>query len=295
MSTNRPDKTFAVIGCGRLGTSLAVFLGRQGYTPTAFASKTRASAEKAAAFAGAGIVYDEPAPAAGTAGLVFLTTPDTQIEPVCRGLTQAGGFDEGQVIFHLSGALSSEVLDSARQAGACVGSLHPLQAFAPYKQDQASPFAGINMSVEGDPGAVAAGKEIVEALGASSFIIPTDAKVLYHASAVVASNYLVTLEHFALSLLMETGLDEERAYEILEPLIQGTLANVKARGSVDALTGPVARGDGEIIARHLADIDRKMPQFSALYRVLGRHTLAVAQQQPGFPKETGPTLSDLFA
>lgn len=294
MNTNKMETSFAVVGCGRLGISLAVFLSRRGYVPAAFCSKTRASAEAAAAHAGSGSVHDDPAEAARAARLVFIATPDTQIEPVCRTMAEQGGFHAGHTVFHLSGALSSTVLSAAKKAGADKGSLHPLQAFAPYQADMVSPFEGINMSVEGDPDAVAAGRDIVAALGARAFVIPTDAKVLYHASAVAASNYLVTLEHFALSLLMQTGLDEQRAYEILEPLIHGTLANLKARGSVDALTGPVARGDHVIISRHLADIDEKMPRFSELYRILGRHTLDIARQQKGFPNETGPKLSGLF-
>ena len=132
------------------------------------------------------------------------------------------------------------------------------------------------MSIEGDAVAVEFGKDIVNALKANSFTIPTDAKTMYHASAVVASNYLVTLEHFALELLKAADLSEENAYEILEPLILGTLNNIKVRGSIDALTGPVARGDDEIVSRHLSDIDRKLPQFSDLYRVLGKYTLDMA-------------------
>ncbi|MCA1793270.1 MAG: DUF2520 domain-containing protein, partial [Desulfobacteraceae bacterium] len=110
----------------------------------------------------------------------------------------------------------------------------------------------------------------------------------------VASNYLVTLEHFALTLLAQTGLDQARAYEILEPLIQGTLRNIASKGSVDALTGPVVRGDEDIIARHLADIDNKMPQFSAMYRLLGRHTLDIARMRSDFPKAADQRLADLL-
>lgn len=294
MNTSRPNKEFCVIGCGRLGTNLAVFLSKKGYIPRAFASRTRSSAENASAFSRGGSVCDAPADAAKTCNLVFITTPDGLIPSVCDQVAADGGFTRDTVVYHLSGALSSDILEGARQAGASAGSLHPLQAFAPYEQGQSSPFKGVNMSIEGDDTAVALGQEIVDALGANAFTIPTDAKTLYHASAVVASNCLVTLEQFALTLLMDTGLSEAQAYGILEPLIQGTLGNIKARGCVDALTGPVVRGDEEIIARHLADIDRKMPQFSDLYRLLGRHTLDIARQRPDFPKDSDAGLADLF-
>ena len=293
MSTNKPQ-SFSIIGCGRVGVCLAVFLRSQGFVPQAFSSRSLESAEHAALMAGSGRAVADALSAARGADIVFLTPPDTEIEPVCQSIADAGGFASGTTVFHLSGALSSDILAPAREQGAQTGSIHPLQAFAPYEKGQANPFSGINMSVEGSPGAQALGQEIVAVLGASAFTIPTRSKTLYHASAVVASNYLVTLEHFALQLLMETGLSEENAFDILDPLIRGTLANIKARGSVGALTGPVARGDQKIVAAHLRDLDQTRPEFSALYRLLGQHTLAIAGQQ-GLEDNAAESLSRLFS
>jgi predicted short-subunit dehydrogenase-like oxidoreductase (DUF2520 family) len=294
MNTNKPDKRFCIVGCGRVGINLAVFLTQQGYGPAALASRTPDSARNAAAVVQGGRVFDRPEDAAKTCRLVFISTPDDRIAPVCDRIASAGGFDEHSVVFHLSGALSSDVLSAARKKGAATGSLHPLQAFAPYEPGAASPFEGINMSIEGTARALALGRDVVAALKARPFTIPTDAKTLYHAAAVVASNYLVTVEHFALTLLGRAGLAPDRAFEILEPLIQGTVRNIASRGSVDALTGPVVRGDETIITRHLADIDQKMPEFADLYRLLGRHTLEIARMRPDFPETADPGLVDLF-
>lgn len=294
MNTNKAERRFCVIGCGRVGIHLAVFLSQQGFGPVAFASRTRESAQKAKDFVQNGAVFNDSAQAAKGCEVIFITTPDTLIEPVCEQVAQAEGFSENSVVFHLSGALSSQVLAAARKAGAATGSLHPLQAFAPYTPGVTSPFAGINMSVEGTSRAQALGRDIVTALQARPFTIPTDAKTLYHAAAVVASNYLVTVEHFALTLLGRAGLAPEQAFDILEPLIQGTLRNIASQGSVDALTGPVVRGDEAIIARHLTDIDKKMPQYSGLYRLLGEHTLEIARMRPDFPKASDPGLAELF-
>ncbi|MCP4673911.1 MAG: DUF2520 domain-containing protein [Desulfobacula sp.] len=287
-------KEFCLIGCGRLGINLAVFLSKQGFIPRAFSSKNLASAEAALELAGRGQVYENPVKAVKTSNIVFITTPDTMIEPVCENIARNSGFNKNSVVFHLSGALSSGILTSAKLNGAYVGSIHPLQAFAPYEQGQESPFKGINISIEGDDEAIVLGKEIVNALRANSFTIPTNAKTLYHASAVVASNYLVTLEHFALELLKKADQPEEKAYDILEPLILGTLNNIKARGCINALTGPVARGDHEIVSRHLLDIDKKMPQFSKLYRMLGQYTLDIAEKRGDLSKNDIQKLGDLF-
>lgn len=294
MNTNKQNKNFSVIGCGRLGTNLAVFLAKSGYTPAAFSSRRIESARRTGRLAGGGKAYENPVDAAKQSSLVFITTPDTVIESVCEKIAQGRGINRESNVFHLSGALDSSILRSARKTGAGLGSIHPLQAFAPYEKGQASPFKGINMSIEGDDRAVASGQEIVKALKANSFTIPTKAKTLYHASAVVASNYLVTLENFALELMKQADLTEEKAYDILEPLIMGTLNNIKNKGSINALTGPVARGDDEIVAKHLADIDKTVPQFSSLYRLLGQYTLDIADQRGDLDRAARLRLSILF-
>ena len=239
-------------------------------------------------------MFDTAADCARAGDIVFITTPDGLIESICSDLARQNALGPETMVFHLSGAHSSGILAQAKQLGAVVGSIHPLQSFAPYEPGQASPFKGINVSVEGDPDAVAQGKEIAAALDARAFAIPTESKTLYHASAVVASNYLVTLVRFALTLLMETGLREDVAFEILSPLIQGTLSNIGSRGCTRALTGPVARGDHETVSRHLADIDEKTPEYSALYRLLGAHTLDIAGAGNGLPEEAEKMLSQLF-
>jgi predicted short-subunit dehydrogenase-like oxidoreductase (DUF2520 family) len=289
------ENKFSIIGCGRLGISLSVFLEQQGFVPVSFCSKSIESAQKAQkSTQGSGKVYENAAEAAKQCRLVFITTPDTIIEPVCEKISKAGGFSADSIVFHLSGALSSDILSSAKASGARTGSIHPLQAFAPYEPGQDSPFIGINMSIEGDEKAVALGKDIVKALQANPFTIPTDCKILYHASAVVASNYLVTLENFALELLMKAKLSEKQAYDIIEPLIQGTLTNIKARGSVDALTGPVARGDFEIVSSHIEGIGNQVPGFLKLYRLLGEYTLDITKQRGEISKEACYRLSELF-
>jgi len=273
---------------------LAAFLFKKEYMAAGFFSRTRAAAQAARAAAGCGTVFDTAADCARAGDIVFITTPDDVIAPICSDLAQQKALEPGTMVFHLSGALSSDILTQAKQAGAVVGSIHPLQSFAPYEPGQPNPFEGINVSVEGDPDAVSLGKDIATALGALSFAIPTESKTLYHASAVVASNYLVTLVRFALTLLMKTGLREDVAFEILSPLIQGTLFNLGSRGCTRALTGPVVRGDHETVSRHLADIGEKIPEFSTLYRLLGAHTLDIAKAGNGLPEEAEKILSRLF-
>ena len=202
-------------------------------------------------------------------------------------------------VFHLSGALSSEILSSAlcsdpENSKINIGSIHPLQSFTLYEEDQKSPFYGINISVEGTDGAVKIGEQIVDALNANFFTIPTDAKMLYHAAAVVASNCLVTLEDFAIKLLQKADLSEIKAYEILEPLIVGTLNNIQNKGTVQALTGPVVRGDSDIVSNHIKAIEKDMPDFSPLYNIMGKYTLEIAKKRNEISSDQIDKLAKLF-
>ncbi|MDY0374452.1 MAG: DUF2520 domain-containing protein [Desulfobacterium sp.] len=284
----------SIIGCGRVGTALAVFLARAGYPIAGLASKTVASAENAAALAGTGQVFAHAGDAAQRGKIVFITTPDGAIQEVFETLAaqKQKAFQPETVVFHCSGALSSSLFSKVPDLAR--GSIHPLQSFAPHEPGQPSPFKGVNISVEGDDLAVVQGTEIIRDLGGISFTIPTQAKTLYHAAAVVASNYLVTIEHFAVELLKEADLSEPRAYEILEPLISGTLANIGRKGTMAALTGPVARGDDKIVAAHLADLEKKRPDYLELYKTLGRHTLKIAEQNNTLDPESQTRLTELL-
>jgi len=117
---------------------------------------------------------------------------------------------------------------------------------------------------------------MAEDLGSICLTIKTEAKTLYHASAVVASNYLVTLQDLALRLIGEAGLSGDDAFKVLNPLIKGTLSNIENVGAIKALTGPIARGDIETITRHLDEIGEKTPNLLLLYKILGQYTVDIA-------------------
>jgi predicted short-subunit dehydrogenase-like oxidoreductase (DUF2520 family) len=276
MTDSKPN--IAVIGCGRVGTALALHLERAGYAVVGLASRRLASAQAAAAFLRTpGRLSERPEQVTPRAQVVFITTPDGAIAQVCRETALSGGFAPGAVVLHCSGALSSMILAPARGAGAHIGSLHPLQSFAAPRADH-DPFRGIIVSVEGDGPALERAEALSRDLGARCHRIRTAAKTLYHAAAVVASNYLVTLLDLSFALLGEAGVAPEQALDVLGPLIDGTLANVRRCGPAAALTGPVARGDRQTVGDHLAAIGGLDPASLPLYRALGRATVELARR-----------------
>lgn len=271
-------KSFSIVGCGKVGATLARYLTHVGYRPYGFASRTLESAQKAAELAGVKRYTTDPLEVTQDADLVFITTPDGRIGEVCASIAALDGFTKKNMVFHCSGSLPSTLLASAKIKGAVIGSIHPLQSFASASGDK-NPFEGIVMAVEGDEPAVAMGLEMAKALGARGFRIQTDAKTLYHASAVVASNCLVTLVDFAYQLLGASGIAHKDAYTVLGPLIEGTLSNIKKVGTTQALTGPVVRGDATTVSEHLNAIGETLPHLKELYTILGRHTIEIAKKR----------------
>jgi predicted short-subunit dehydrogenase-like oxidoreductase (DUF2520 family) len=157
-------------------------------------------------------------------------------------ISQHRAFEKNAVAIHCSGALSSDILSSARECGAVVATLHPLQSFA--SVDQAVTLVpGSFCTIEGDKSALPIVRQMVEDLGGILLEITADKKTLYHAAAVAASNYLVTLIHLALELNEAAGLPGDTSFNALLPLIRGTLSNIGVKGIPGGLTGPIARGD----------------------------------------------------
>jgi len=267
--------SFSIVGCGKVGKALGKSLVDAGYAAAGTASKSLSSAKKAADLLQTGRYSDVPWEITASADVVLITTPDGAIADTCRLIAENKGFKPNAVVLHCSGALPSTILSSAGRCGAFTGSMHPLQSFAADDFSR-NPFAGIIVDVEGEPPALAIARQMATDLGATCLVIETNAKTLYHAAAVVASNYLVTLLALAFKLLSEAGISGPTAYSVLQPLIKGTLANIQTVGIPQALTGPIARGDIETVKQHIAAIESKTPQLLDLFKTLSFHTIEIA-------------------
>ncbi len=286
--------SFAIVGCGKVGTSLGWFLSKRGYALTGVATRSPESAEAAARLVGTECFSDKPWEVTLPADIVFITTPDAAIAGTCRDIQAHGGFRKNAVVLHCSGSLPSTILRSEGGSDYHTGSLHPLQSFAALKTDS-NPFRGIIAAVEGDTAAATVAREIARDLGAVCLEIKTEAKALYHASAVVASNYLVSLMDLSLRLMAAAGITGKNAIDVLYPLIRGTLGNIEKVGIPAALTGPISRGDVETVADHLAEMTSKTPELIPLYKSLGRHTIQLALDKGGLSSDKAEKLEALLS
>jgi predicted short-subunit dehydrogenase-like oxidoreductase (DUF2520 family) len=210
--------------------------------------------------------------ASGTT-ILILAVPDARLAEVAYDLSRAGEGPPGCVVLHLAGALSTEALAPLHSVGYPVGSMHPLQAIAdPWHSGDR--LLGAAYALAGERAAVGAARRLVNALEGLPIVIAPNARPLYHASAVIASNYLIGLLAFAVRLMMDAGVSESDSIEALLPLMKGTLDNLEHLGVAHALTGPIARGDADTVRLHLT---RLSAPDRELYCRLGLELLRVAR------------------
>jgi predicted short-subunit dehydrogenase-like oxidoreductase (DUF2520 family) len=186
-----------------------------------------------------------------SADLLILCVPDTAIADVARSIAA------GPWIAHVSGATPLAALDPhVRRFG-----LHPLQTFTRARGPEQIDGAWSAITAE-TADARSRALWLADTLGFQRFEVADADRVLYHAGAVIAANYLVTLFRAASRLLQEAGAPPDA----LIPLMQRTIENGFE------LTGPIARGDRATVDAHLAAIDRQAPELGPMYRALAAIT-----------------------
>lgn len=287
------ERGIAIIGAGKVGTAIGWLLRKKGFAIASIACRTEESLQKALPYTG-GTATTNAVKAANLADIIFLTTNDDQIENVCFQIAQGGGFKKGDAVFHMSGAHSIDVLKSAREAGAEVGSIHPLQS-----------FADVDGAIKNLPGSVFGltveepllplVRQIVSALDGEMVLIKDGDRSIYHAGACVACNYLVSLIHFGQRFYQALGISEDLALKAFWPLIMGTLANIERKSTAAALTGPIARGDLGTLKKHLSALDARLPELAHLYRELAKYTVKVAREKGTINLKQEELLNELLS
>lgn len=266
-----------LIGPGRLGIAMIGELCRRGLPPVAL---TGCTPEKVATVANRyGLKTCSVQDISDAADLILLTVADDALASLADLLSKEGSW-QGKVVLHTSGALDSDILQPLRNAGAAVGSLHPLQSFA--GEDRIP--QGTVFGVEGDPAAKEAAMALGQFFNGETFILPPGYKSLYHAGACIAANFLVTLESLAGELMETAGLDREKVPGALLPLVEGVVENMRRLGLSQALTGPISRGDAQTIKGHITALKAAAPSLLPLYLQLSGYTLELAETN-GLPAD----------
>lgn len=265
------------IGAGKVGTALGIFFKQNRLTLSGYLSRREVSSQCAAKATDSSVFFDLPS-LVSASDVIFITTGDDQISTVIDQLKQTSCLTKHHTLIHASGALSSDLFDplSASACGLC--SLHPIMSFA-------DPFtAAQNLSqtvftLEGNEKGLTEAKKILQITGNPYSVIKKSDKVLYHAAACILSNYLVTLVDSGFELLKTTGIPADEITRAFMPLITATLGNIEKAGPVNALTGPLVRGDENTISKHIDALKTQNPEFLALYQTMGLATIEMIKDK----------------
>ena len=271
-------RTLNIIGCGVVGKVLGRLFHDAGlFELRDILNRSLESGESSAAFIGAGrpvARYDEMRPA----DLYLIAASDDAIAGCAEALAASGLIRPGTIACHLSGALPSTVLAPVRERGGEVASVHPVKSFADPSASVAD-FAGTWCGIEGDAQAVALLSAAFGTIGGNIFPVDPHFKTVYHAGSVLVCNYLTSLIEVGVRAYQKGGLPRETALQVMEPLVRGTLDNIFRVGTVQALTGPIARGDAAVVSGQLDALDGWDSEIALIYRALGRVALDLSRER----------------
>jgi len=270
--------SFSIIGCGAVGKTIGrLFLDAELFDLRDVLARSLASAQRAADFLGGG------RPVARCrelemADLYLIAASDDAIAGCARELAGSGLIRPGTIVCHMSGALASTVLQPVRELGAVVASVHPVKSFAD-PCASVRDFAGTWCGIEGDEPAVALLSGAFGAIGGRMFSLDPGFKTIYHAGSVLVCNYLTSLMEAGVRAYEKGGITRETALQVMEPLVRGTVDNIFRTGTVQALTGPIARGDAAVVSAQLDALDGWDSELALVYRALGVVALDLSRRR----------------
>jgi predicted short-subunit dehydrogenase-like oxidoreductase (DUF2520 family) len=268
------EERIAIAGSGPVAKAMGRALRDSGMNIACVASRKPEHANAAATFIGAEIASVRYADVGLYASRVLIAVSDSAIEAVAGELAASGG--NLRIALHTCGAYGPEPLHALAEAGVSCGAIHPLQTIRG-AQDGVAALQGIAFTVTEEPEAVAWAEEIASALEGEILRIDSGDRHLYHAAAVFASNYIAVLLDAAKGILVRAGLTRAQALRALAPIARASVENALKHGPVEALTGPIARGDAATVAAHMRALEASGEV--ELYRAAGLRALRIARER----------------
>lgn len=257
------------IGAGKVGCSFGKYFQEHKIQVTGFYSKSEDSSLAASNFTSSK-QYLNLRELVDENDTIFITTPDGQIQEVWQEIKNYQ--IKNKLICHCSGAISSDIFSNIQDYGAYGYSVHPMFSISD-KYNSYKKLKKSFITIEGDEKYAKFLCDFFKKLGSSTVIVSKENKFLYHAASVVSSNLVLGLINTSVTYLIQCGFTEKMAIEALYPLIEFNIRNIKEKGIIESLTGPVERCDISTIKGHcevLSDEDR------ALYMLLSKNVLEIA-------------------
>lgn len=278
--------TLNLVGAGRVAQTLASLWHKQGsFAVQDVLTTSLHSAQAACNVIGAGqaVVQMETM---RRADIWLLGVPDAQLADCTQALARVAASSHAgadgvttPIVFHCSGAQSSELLAPLAALGWRMASAHCILSFASVPSAIAQ-FPGTPCALEGNATACATLRVAFSAIGARCFDVASRDKLLYHAAAVFATNFLPVLQATAEDLWQTTGVPADVIVHLRSALLRNAVANITALGPQAALTGPAARGDTEAITRQGAAVTAWDTPTGTAYEALSALAQRLAQRRP---------------
>ncbi len=249
----------AVVGAGRVGLALAIFLQRLGLEVVVGVRSERGRQRVEDA---GDLPVAAPAEAVQGARLVLLAVLDDELPSLVTALAAEGVFGQDQVVIHTAGVDGPELLTPASAAGAKVAACHPVQIFNEDLEGTLGRIPGTVWGVTGD----AAGRDVVSMLGGRVMDVPSSGRVRYHAALVLAANGSAALAAGAADILRAGGVIDPAA--VMGGLVHASVDAALATGQA-GMSGPWVRGEGRTIGMHVEALARKQ-RLAKVYTALAR-------------------------
>lgn len=260
------------IGAGKVGFSLGRYLKENEYTVSGYYSKSMASAEDAAQFTETKR-YNTMKQLVEVSDVLFLTVPDGEIPVVWERLKEIDL--NNKIICHTSGALGSEVFSDMKNQNVYGFSVHPILAISS-KYESYKDIKSAFFTIEGSREKIDEVADIFRKCKNKVQIIDSSEKIKYHVACSIVSNFAVTLADIAKEMLEECGFDDKTVFEAIGPLISKNADNIVRKGTIEALTGPIERGDVQTVEKHMSVLSG---EELLLYKSLARRTLRLAKEK----------------
>jgi predicted short-subunit dehydrogenase-like oxidoreductase (DUF2520 family) len=289
-----PTPVVFIMGAGVVGTALAARLTRAGVPVAGLHGRQAELSDAASAISGVLSSTGEIPDILSRSDVIIISVRDERIREVVDRLVKEKRLNKNQVLLHTSGAnASGDILGAAKSHVRALGTLHPLVSFADSRL-AAEGLRTVAFGIEGDAVAKRTAEKLVGLMGARSVVIGSANLAVYHAGAVMVSNYVVALADLGRTLLTNAGVPADEALPALIPLMTSVVQNLAQVGLPGALTGPVERGDVGTVERHLEALKTRAPQMVDLYRLAGREVLRIALSKGPLDSDAVAKMQSLF-
>ncbi len=281
-----------LVGAGRAGQALGLSLAPHCAKPPLFHDLVEAQLERAVAAVSGAEATREIGQLARTCDLIAIAVSDDAITGAVGALGPDLPFGNPPFVFHVSGRCGAGVLEPLHALGAAVAAIHPVMTFVGDPKIEAERMQGAPFAVTApDDRSRALALKVVEAAGGRAFVVDESSRALYHAALCHAANHLVTLISGGASMLRAAGV--ERPSDVLKPLVQAALENA-LKGGMQALSGPLLRGDAQTIENHLVALERSAPEILPDYIAMARGTLRGLEAAGAGQADAAPKLVRLL-